>query len=288
MGNDGGSIPSRRELVRSPTRKPTHSQLRDNAHQSATYHWTYCPLSKHPLSSPVVSDSRGFLYNKDSIIEWLLKGLEAFGDGEEVLAGRVAGLKDVVEVKFERDDKEGNGGTGELSVRKERWICPVTKKELGPGCKSVYLVPCGHAFSENAVKEIDQGVCLQCAEKYEGRDIIVINSTSDEDWKKLDERAAKLKEEGLTHSLKSAGGKKRKKGDKEKDKEATNGKKNEKNTGNIGNASTAALTKRVLGEEKEKSKKRKLAMSDTVKSLYSRDSKNRVGGGDFLSSTVKR
>jgi len=84
------------------------------------------------------------LYNKDSIIEWLLKGVEAFGDGEEVLEGRIHSLKDVVEVKFE----EGR-------------ICPVSRKELGPGTKAVYLVPCGHAFSESAVKEVGGGGCLK-------------------------------------------------------------------------------------------------------------------------------
>ena len=84
------------------------------------------------------------LYNKDSIIEWLLKGVEAFGDGEEVLEGRIHSLKDVIEVKFE----EGR-------------ICPVSRKELGPGAKAVYLVPCGHAFSESSVKEVGEGVCLK-------------------------------------------------------------------------------------------------------------------------------
>ncbi len=75
-------------------------------------------------------------------------------DNEEVLEGRVRGLRDVVEVKFEAE--EGRGGK-----KGERWICPVTNKALGPGVKAVYLVPCGHAFSDSAVKEISGDKCLQ-------------------------------------------------------------------------------------------------------------------------------
>lgn len=149
------SIPTRRELVKSPTRRATHSQLRDSNAQTQEYHWSTCPLSKRPLASPIVSDSSGRLYNKDSILEWLLRGTEAFGDGEEVLEGRVKNLRDVVEVKFEV--LEGEGG------KREKWVCPVSRKELGPGVRSVYLVPCGHAFSECAVKEVggSNDVCLQ-------------------------------------------------------------------------------------------------------------------------------
>lgn len=150
------SIPTRRELVRSPTRRATHSQLRDSNTQTQEYHWSTCPLSKKPLTSPIVSDSSGKLYNKDSILEWLLRGTEAFGDGEEVLGGRVKSLKDIQEVKFEVLKEEGE-------KKAERWICPVSRKELGPGVRSVYLIPCGHAFSESAVKEVggSDSICLQ-------------------------------------------------------------------------------------------------------------------------------
>jgi hypothetical protein len=140
MGNDGGSIPTRRELVKSAARNPTHSEVRSTQASTREYRWSTCPLSKKPLASPVVSDSAGFLYNKDSIIEWLLRGSEAFGDGEEVLQGRVKSLKDIVEVKFDEADT--------------RWVCPVSRKELGPGTKAVYIVPCGHALAESAVREV--------------------------------------------------------------------------------------------------------------------------------------
>lgn len=167
------SIPTRRELVRSPTRRATHSQLRDSNNQTQEYHWSTCPLSKKPLTSPVVSDSSGKLYNKDSILEWLLRGTEAFGDGEEVLGGRVKSLKDIQEVKFEVLKEEGE-------KKAERWICPVSRKELGPGVRSVYLVPCGHAFSESAVKEVggSDSICLQVYFPFRPPQVLIVVSVT--------------------------------------------------------------------------------------------------------------
>ncbi|CAZ81621.1 unnamed protein product [Tuber melanosporum] len=293
MGNDGGSIPTRRELVKSPTKQKTHSQLRDTNAQTQTYHWTTCPLSKRPLSEPIVSDSAGVLYNKDSIIEWLLKGVEAFGDGEEVLEGRIHSLKDVVEVKFE----EGR-------------ICPVSRKELGPGTKAVYLVPCGHAFSESAVKEVGEGVCLKCDEAYTGDNIVSINPTAPEDLQQLKTRMEKLVEKGLTHALKSAGKTRKRK----KDKTGKNGDtktggnaidpavpaapaatagtaaggsgsggNSNSSTGSIKNTLAAGLTSKVLGDERVNKKRRKVEMSDNLKSLFSKEENTKLGKSDFMS-----
>ncbi|RPA99943.1 DUF602-domain-containing protein [Choiromyces venosus 120613-1] len=261
MGNDGGSIPTRRELVKSPTKQKTHSQLRDTNAQTQTYHWTTCPLSKRPLSEPIVSDSAGVLYNKDSIIEWLLKGVEAFGDGEEVLEGRIHSLKDVVEVKFE----EGR-------------LCPVSRKELGPGAKAVYLVPCGHAFSESAVKEVGEGVCLKCDEPYTDDNIIPINPTAPDDLLQLKARMEKLAEKGLTHALKSAGKTRKRKKDK-----TGAGKNGDTKAGGDANALTAGLTSKVLEDERVKNKRRKVEMSDNLKSLFSGEEKTKLGKSDFMS-----
>lgn len=108
---------------------------------------------------PVVSDWLGKLYNKDSVLRFLLPAEDGASkaDNEEVLGGRVRSLKDVVEVKFEIDAEAKDAG----AHRREKWVCPVTRKELGPKVKSVYLSPCGHAFSESAVREVSERTCLQ-------------------------------------------------------------------------------------------------------------------------------
>jgi hypothetical protein len=154
MGNDGGSIPKRRELVKEAARALTTAELKESQNEAQEYGWTTDPLTRKPLARPVVSDAAGVLYNKDAVIEFLLKE----GDKGE-LGKRIGGLKDVVEVKFEvaqeEDEERKEGG------RKEKWICPITNRELGPGAKGCYIVPCGHAFAGSVVREVKGSACLQ-------------------------------------------------------------------------------------------------------------------------------
>ncbi|KAF2687015.1 DUF602-domain-containing protein [Lentithecium fluviatile CBS 122367] len=283
MGNDGGSIPTRRELVKEAAKALTTTQIKEVQQESQEHAWNHDPLSSKPLSSPVVSDSAGVLYNKDSIIEFLLAE-EKDAEQEKVLDGRVKGLKDVVEVKFEVDSGgEDKAGTG---ARREKWVCPITREEMGPQAKAVYLVPCGHAFAGSVVREVQERICVQCNKPYAENDIITILPTAPTDIARLNLRVKTLKEKGLTHALKKApGSKKRKKHadaenadapdakastseeDKKKEKKE---KKASKTDNGIKNASTAYLTKRVLEEQQERNKKRKLEQNDNVKSLFSK------------------
>lgn len=190
MGNDGGryalktsftpsqsiksksltncttSIPTRRELVREAARNPSTAQVKEAQREQQEHSWTTCPISHNQLMRPIVSDCVGNLYNKDAILRFLLPGDETDGisskaDCEEILCGRVKGLRDVVELKFEVDtEREAHPASGKQDKR-EGWICPVTAKQLGPNVKSVYLVPCGHVFSEEAIRQLKGDKCLQ-------------------------------------------------------------------------------------------------------------------------------
>jgi hypothetical protein len=166
MGNDGGSIPKRSELVKEAAKALTSAQIKEAQNERQEYGWTTDPLTRKNLSAPVVGDAAGILYNKDSIIEYLLKedgsrekeemgkvaGVKGTVEGGFAELGnfgdRVKGLKDVVEIKFEI-------GAG------DKWVCPITGKEMGPGAKGVYIVPCGHAFAGSVVKEVAGSACLQ-------------------------------------------------------------------------------------------------------------------------------
>jgi hypothetical protein len=305
MGNDGGSIPTRRELVKEAAKALTTQQVKEVQNEQQEHAWSNDPLTRKPLARPVVSDSAGILYNKDSIIEYLLsepsdaKRVEA----DKVLQGRVSSLKDVVEVKFEVDTAAGarntllgsNGSTG----RSERWVCNIANVELGPAAKAVYLVPCGHAFAGSVVKEVSGETCLQCNEPYAENDVIPILPTVATDIARLNLRIKGLRERGLTHALKKAPGSKKRKKGAEKEASATTSaglttgdlpptppkdsseddktaiklreKKDKapKASDGIKNASTAFITKKVLEEQEERNKRRKLAQNDNVKSLFS-------------------
>ncbi|RMJ23010.1 DUF602 domain-containing protein [Aspergillus sp. HF37] len=319
MGNDGGSIPTRRELVREAARQPSTAQLNQAQREVQSHFWSTCPLSHNPLTRPIVSDCVGNLYNKDAILQFLLPGDEGEASGgispkadcEAILCGRVKGLRDVVELQFEIDSERRAPvtATADANESREGWICPITAKQLGPAVKSVYLVPCGHVFSEEAVRQLKGDKCLQCNESYAEDNVIPILPQKDEDKQRLMARGRKLAEQGLTHSLKKApGAKKRKKnasaaaGDSSTPAESEavaadsktpagaqppNDAASRSNTSTptpagasngIKNASTATLTARVLDEENERKRRRKvMGANNTLDSLFTRDSPSRDG-----------
>ena len=296
MGNDGGSIPTRRELVKEAARDLSTTQVKEIQTEQQEHYWSTCALSHQPLSLPVVSDALGTLYNKDAVIDHLLSAgqedkqdLQARG---EAFKDRLRSLRDVVEVKLQVQD-----GDEKSSATKQTWVCPVTGKALGPGVKAAYVVPCGHAFSESAIKEMGGESCLQvrifigstklcpdhtnlsqCNEPYTADDIIPILPTSQTEKDRLEQRIQKLKEQGLTHSLKKAPGSSKKRKKNTNIEEATVGdeglkaqpeKPASKPESNIKNQDTAALTAKVLAEQEERNKRRKLGANDNVKSLFS-------------------
>ncbi|KAI9746693.1 MAG: hypothetical protein M1818_000407 [Claussenomyces sp. TS43310] len=323
MGNDGGSIPTRRELVKNAARNPNTSEVKAALLESQTHAWTYCPLSQRPLSAPIVSDSAGTLYNKDAVLEFLLPSADPVSappntEQEDIVAERIKSLRDIVEVKFQTEKDE--------SSKREKRICPVTSKELGANTRAVYLVPCGHAFSEVAIKEVPGDSCITCNEPFKAENVISILPVAQGDIARLSERIKSLREAGLAHSLKKApGAKKRKKhaeangadatsrptatdesekveGLSEKTKkrladahgeplalnDGATGPQSRSGTatplGAIKNAATASLTARVLDEQEERNKRRKLGLNDNLKSLFSNPSSNgmKQNGGDFM------
>lgn len=332
------SIPTRRELVKETARAPNASQVKEALKEHLEHFWSTCPLSLKRLTQPIVSDGVGNLYNKDAIIQFLLPGEDgeevAKADCEEVLRGRIKGIRDVVEVKFELENNNGEGSGGKCT----KWICPITQKELGPSVKSVYLVPCGHAFSEEAIREMKSDKCLQvrgnsppacaqrkltvyqCNESYQSDNVIPILPVKEDEKERLKRRSQQLADRGLTHSLKKApGSKKRKKNGASAagELDGTRSQADSKDTQQpvsttpsgptsrtvtpasgpnsrvdsrtstpaavgIKNAATAMLAVRVLEEQNERQKRRKMTGSnDTYKGLFT-SNEGKVKDGDFM------
>lgn len=137
---------------------------------------------------------------------------------------------------------------------------------------------------------------VQCNQPYEASNIITILPQKDEDKARLRKRHESLKAQGLAHSLKKTGGKKKRKNDE------TNGsadalangtkssslegtaKPTSNRNGTINNAATASLTARVLAEEEARAKRRKAesAQSATVRSLFSTGESKERRDGDFM------
>lgn len=145
QGNDGGSIAKRDDLVR--TKPSTETADQDEVRHSL---WTQCRLSKAPLARPVMADRLGQLYNKDGVIEYLLRrARHEATDAENKVAGHLRGLKDVREVALTPNP-----------VRRDAddklyypYACPLTQRALNGKFRAVCLWPCGCVLSESGLRE---------------------------------------------------------------------------------------------------------------------------------------
>ena len=288
MGNDGGSIPTRRELVKEGAKDLSTTQVKEIQTEQQEHYWTTCALSHESLSEPVVSDALGTLYNKAAVLDHLLTegqkekptSKEELEQKKETFKDRLRSLKDVVEVKFHTDAESG------------KWTCPVTNKTLGPGIKAIYLIPCGHAFAESLIATVPGDTCLQCNEPYAKENIIPILPTLQADKDRLSERLEKLKASGLTHSLKKAS--KEGKGANKKRKQAGPLLEGDADAvapvivedkgakGGIKNRDTAALTEKVLKEQEDRNKRRKMVGNQNVESLFTKGEGMDVKRVDFM------
>ncbi|KAI5459647.1 Rtf2 RING-finger-domain-containing protein [Mariannaea sp. PMI_226] len=263
MGNDGGSIPRRNELVKNAARAPTISELKATALESLGHAWAHCALSGEPLDvDTLVSDWRGRLYNYEAI----LKGLMPSDEPADVTPSSlgIKSLRDVAKLKVSKNGK--------------KWVCPISMKELGPSVKAVYLIPCGHVFAEVAIKEIQDKVCPECAAEYSPKNIITVLATTKEDLDQLESRIQDLRSQGLTHTLKKDKSEKKKKRKNDDVKEEEKNAKGERSNGEtkpnkksedsrisgINNSLAASLTAKVLAEQDERNKRRKIIAQSTA------------------------
>lgn len=124
----------------------------------------------------------------------------------------------------------------------------------------------------------------KCGEPYTPDNVISILPISVLERERLHDRIQRLKQEGLTHSLKKAtgAGKKRKKNppipDVVNSDQKYDGQRPEIHQANnsvlaaqgrIKNEETASLTAKVLAEEQDRNKRRKMGTNENLKSLFS-------------------
>jgi len=295
MGNDGGSIPDRRDLVKS---KPKAEQA-DKQNQVPA-RWFSCTLSKGPLQEPIVPCALGKLYNKDALLEYLLDK-SAFGDGEEI-CGHIRTLKDVVTLKLTPNPispskSSINDGTADFHPR---FVCPLTQKEMTGVVPFVYISGCGCVFSTAALKamtrtsspkegsspkekvdgkdgavaspETQKELCPNCGAKYDASsEVRNINPSEEEtqllrfalDAARAAEKPKKSKKRKVDPSADDQG----------KKDEPT--KKKAKAEASGVSPSVAAASRALAAGLAMEEAKRKAGMSEAVKSLYG-DGKTKV------------
>lgn len=173
MGCDGGTIPTRDELVKlkkKPERKDKES--------ARLYRWRHCAITQEPLRKPVVACEMGRLYNKESVIELLLEKKERSARNEHIEK-----LKDVMEIQLASnpayDAEKASVGDGMYVDRLvSPWICPVTGLEMNGTSKFAFPWKVGRVVSERAVKILQKDEAE--AGYFKEEDIIVLNPDEDE------------------------------------------------------------------------------------------------------------
>ncbi|KAI8902564.1 Rtf2 RING-finger-domain-containing protein, partial [Globomyces pollinis-pini] len=153
MGCDGGSIPRRDELVK--TKKAAE---RPDAAIQLSSQWNLCSLSKLPLKEPLVSCYLGRLYNKDAILNHLLKKVE-YGDAD-VICPHIKSTKDIKNLTVTPNPLANTVQKSNIlshyadSLDIPAFICPITQKEMNGHSRFIFPMTCGCVFSELALKTV--------------------------------------------------------------------------------------------------------------------------------------
>lgn len=208
MGGDGGCINTRADMVRTKgygfTNQRSCGMGTSANHVSQRFEeavdmkkvialrMTTCAISQGALKAPIVGCKLGKLYNKDVVIERLLKKQMPSH------SRHIRALKDVVDVcaQFSKDEEQ-------------RIFCDVTMQDLNNGVvKSSFLWECGCLMASKAIKESaslkkgEKNDCPRCGKAYETEiscamdadETLKVRERLDAEWEAVQaERAARKK-----------------------------------------------------------------------------------------------
>jgi len=201
MGNDGGSIPHREDMIREkPKEKKVDQAL--HAHTKSRL----CSLSSQNLTLPLVADRIGNIFTKEAILGGLVnKNISK----AYCYIRKMKDVKDLNPVmknpESNRIDNEGNNLI----------VCPISGTEFDGFHKFTLLWACGCVIATKVFENMDlNGSCPNCGQKFKEKDKIDMTKdpkTSEECRKNLVEKAV----------LKKRQKKAEKEGNKEEIKEST-------------------------------------------------------------------
>ncbi|RXK39346.1 hypothetical protein M231_03425 [Tremella mesenterica] len=148
MGADGGSIPDRRDLVK------TKASAAQTDKAVLREQFFLCSLSKRPLSRPVVLDPLGRLYNKDAILEYFIDKTK-YGDGDKI-CGYLKSLKDLLTLNLSPNPAYApqESITTALTSARAPFVCPLSMKEMTGSVPFIALRPCGCVFSDASIRAV--------------------------------------------------------------------------------------------------------------------------------------
>ena len=174
MGGDGGSIPTRDELV---TLKKKPERKDSDGHR--LYKWQHCALTQEPLTNNVVACQMGRLYNKESVIELLLSKDRS---SAPPWSTHLEKLKDIIELKLTANPAYDANRISVGNAYNDRlvspWICPITGLEMNGRFKFVFSWPGGKVVADRAIKVLQQDPAEAPQFMYE--DLVTLNPEEEE------------------------------------------------------------------------------------------------------------
>ncbi|KAM3146197.1 hypothetical protein pb186bvf_001854 [Paramecium bursaria] len=162
MGNDGGSIPGKAELVR-----PKKKEVRVESELVAKFRARYCALTKERLRKPIAACRLGYLYNYENVLQQIVdKNIPA--EFKHISKLKYIKKLNILENPDQSDDLP--------------FLCPISGQQLNGKSKFLALWSCGCVFSEKGMKDmkIKQKTCPVCEKKYEIGDIVELCPTNEE------------------------------------------------------------------------------------------------------------
>ena len=163
MGNDGGSIAKRIDLVKEKTKEIRKDTVSINQNRSR-----YCAISNSKLAVPIVGCRLGYLYNKEALLSCLInKTMPSTFD-------HIRKMKDV---------KNINATENSNPKSPYPLICPLTAVEYNGLGRFVVLWNCGCLLSERSLskpEESGKACCPICSTEYTPKDVIQLNLSPEE------------------------------------------------------------------------------------------------------------
>eukprot|EP01006_Ploeotia_vitrea_P036206 TRINITY_DN65989_c5_g10_i1.p1 TRINITY_DN65989_c5_g10~~TRINITY_DN65989_c5_g10_i1.p1 ORF type:complete len:313 (-),score=142.59 TRINITY_DN65989_c5_g10_i1:84-1022(-) len=173
MGNDGGTIPHRQDLVKKRKRV-----TKENFALAQRSRWSLCAISQRPLQAPVVLGPLGNLFNKDAVIQ---QHLLLPPDQLSVQFAHIKSLKDLLELNlvYPREASDLSTASAAASAStvsssdgdKRVFMCPLTKLEGGGRHPFIAMRQCGCVLSERAYRQVSSEQCLVCGKDVPREDV---------------------------------------------------------------------------------------------------------------------
>lgn len=183
MGCDGGTIPKRHELVKTAKRGEQKDKDMDRAAK-----WNLCTISQEPLVLPIMMCELGKLYNKESILEYILDNTIPTNGTN---CSHITNMKHVKQLQLTPNagyaSKASECHDQYFDTQTAKYVCPVVGLEMNGKYKFCAVWQCGCAVSERALKEVDTVNCHKCGDTFEKDDVVVINA-EDDDLELMEER----------------------------------------------------------------------------------------------------